>query len=341
MNSQPNLPISLPCHAIPQPSCRRESDLSEESLIVRTYNHEFSNYDPDFHSYLQVNGNCSGECRQALENTRIVASFVQEYLVDLISSPDLRCQSHININHYYYELERETRRIGSPVFGKSKVNACWSKANNRRAFFGRTYGQNSGSYASSLTVVAHEFGHMLNEKIINLRYQDESGALDESYADIFAILVANRNQSDNCNRQEDWNWNIGGEAETSIGTVRNLQNPSLYGQPEHWDNWVNTKRDHGGVHDNSGIHNKAIYELLISLDHNGNYLIDIGSATELFYGALLLLLKCKSREGFYEPTFLDSRHAMDSHAKTQFESDPERMQQVREAITSAFDTVGV
>jgi len=106
---------------------------------------------------------------------------------------------------------------------------------------------------------------------------------------------------------------------------------------------VNTRSDHGGVHRNSGIHNKAVYELLISRDYNNHYLLDISLAAELFYGALLILLKFKSSDGFYEPTFLDSRNAIYTFATTQFESelDQTKMEQIRSAITSAFDSVGV
>jgi Zn-dependent metalloprotease len=323
MNSQANTPIFPPCHAIP-PSCQRDDELSEESLTICTYNHQFKNrYDSDFNSYLEVNGNCSGECQQALNNAQIVARFVQINL----PSERLNYTSRININRDFF---------------KQPVSAVWSGA-DECAFFGRTGGKNSGSYASSLTVVAHEFGHMLNEKKINLKYEYESGALDESYADIFAILVSNRDQPDDCIREDFWNWNIGGESGTNITIVRNLQNPSLYDQPEHYDHWVNTRSDHGGVHRNSGIHNKAVYELLISRDYNNHYLLDISLAAELFYGALLILLKFKSSDGFYEPTFLDSRNAIYTFATTQFESelDPTKMEQIRSAITSAFDSVGV
>jgi Zn-dependent metalloprotease len=323
MNSQPNPLIPLPCHAT-SPSCQGENE--QGNLTVCTYNHQFRNiYDSDFESYLIVNGNCSGECQQALNNTQIVAEFVQNN-VGLPLKNSLNYTSRINVN---CDCNDE------------QVLAFWSPDGD--AYFGKIDGQDSASYANSLTVVAHEFGHMLNYQIINLNYQYESGALDESYADIFAILVANREQTNDCNREENWNWKIGEEAETSIGTFRNLQNPPLYDQPEHWDNWVNTKRDHGGVHDNSGIHNRAAYELLISKDHNGNYLFDIASAANLFYGALLQLLVFKSRGYFSEPTFLDSRKAMNSQAKKQFEDDPdpEKMERVKDAIKRAFDSVGV
>jgi Zn-dependent metalloprotease len=323
MISQPNPPIPLPCHAT-SPSCQGEDVLSD------IYNHQFrSVYDSNFYSCLEVNGNCLGECQQALKNVDIVARFVQTNLSLEQLKEKLNYTSRINVNR---------------GFKNELVVAFWIPS-TECAFFGRTGGQNSNSYANSLTAVAHEFGHMLNKKTINLLYWGESGALDESYADVFAILVSNQdqNQTNDYNRQQDWNWNIGGPARTSIKIFRNLQNPLLYDQPEHWDNWVNTTDDNGGVHYNSGIHNRAVYELLISRDHNGNYLFDIGSAAELFYQALLRLNRFlePNKDGSYEPTFLDSRKAMVLAAQTQFGSRPEQMRQVTDAIASAFDSVGV
>ncbi|MFM7440321.1 MAG: M4 family metallopeptidase, partial [Snowella sp.] len=311
-----------------------EDELSKGSPIIRTYNHKFRDiiYVSDFNSYLNVNGNCSGDCQQALNNAQIVAEFFQTNLPSEI----LNYISRINVD--YYRDEKGNIRTAT---------ALWSGA-NKCAFFGRTYGQDLGSYASSLTVVAHEFGHMLNENRINLNYQGESGALDESYADIFAILVANREQTNDCNRGENWNWNLGegvGYEHNSNSSLRSLQGRlrDFYG-----DYYPQTMSDYNpdkSIHFNSCIHSRAVYELLISRDHNNNYLLDISSATKLFYGALLKLKTSlePNRYGSYEPTFLDSRNEMYSRAWTQFKDDPdpEKMEQVRNAIKRAFDSVGV
>lgn len=71
-------------------------------------------------------------------------------------------------------------------------NACWL---GDRAQI--VYGQqltDSGelrSYALAKDVVAHEMTHGLIQFTANLKYQGESGALNESYADIFGIIISN------------------------------------------------------------------------------------------------------------------------------------------------------
>ncbi len=193
-------------------------------------------------------------------------------------------------------------------------------------------------------IVAHEFTHALTswtvefnpltKKATGLDYINQSGALDESYADIFAILIANQNESD----IGQWNWNIGSGFGHNGAAVRNLQHPGNCAepQPEHMDNYLNApeNNDHGGVHHNSGIHNKAAYNLLTSQDNQGNYLFDVTSAAQLFYLALTRLSK--------RSDFIGSRRAIQQSAKTLFgQESPELKEQIRDAIALSFDRVGV
>lgn len=113
-------------------------------------------------------------------------------------------------------------------------------------------------------VVTHELVHAVTRETANLTYADESGALNESYSDVFGELVY-------LNPSTPW---IHGEvwASTAVnlpGAQRNMRNPGATGfsaQPGTMDGYCYrgsaclanlTNEDNGGVHINSGIPNRA------------------------------------------------------------------------------------
>ncbi|MBI5193940.1 MAG: M4 family metallopeptidase [Nitrospirae bacterium] len=118
-------------------------------------------------------------------------------------------------------------------------------------------------------VVTHELFHAVTRETANLTYADESGALNESYSDVFGELVY-------LNAATPW---IHGEVWASAavnlpGARRNMRNPGAAGfsnQPGTMDgdcyrgsacltnfaNNNNNNDDAGGVHINSGIPNRA------------------------------------------------------------------------------------
>jgi Zn-dependent metalloprotease len=118
-----------------------------------------------------------------------------------------------------------------------------------------------------LDVVGHEFTHGVIEASADLIYENQPGALNESYADVFGALI------------DRDNWTIGEEVIKSPPYprpyLRSLEDPNaggLYdarnplagvGQPatmREYANLPNTRRaDNGGVHINSGIPNRAAY----------------------------------------------------------------------------------
>ncbi|MGC9331004.1 MAG: M4 family metallopeptidase, partial [Bacteroidales bacterium] len=122
----------------------------------------------------------------------------------------------------------------------NNVNAFW----NGEAM---TYGD--GDTASGITplttidISAHEITHGLTSYTCNLVYQDESGALNEAFSDIFGATVefyAVPAYSD---------WTIGED----IGvTFRSLADPNAYNKPDTYQGnyWVTDASDNGGVHTN-------------------------------------------------------------------------------------------
>lgn len=120
-----------------------------------------------------------------------------------------------------------------------------------------TYGDGNGSSITSLTaldITGHEIAHGLTTNSANLVYQDEPGALNESFSDIFGAAV------EKFARPNNNNWLIGED----IGSViRSMDNPSQYGDPDTYfgNNWFTGPGDNGGVHTNSGVQNKWFYIL--------------------------------------------------------------------------------
>ena len=94
-----------------------------------------------------------------------------------------------------------------------------------------------------------------------LDYLGESGALNESYSDIFGILIANFSQPDvDAMGLADRR----GAGQHGL-PLRDLSDPPRRGQPGHMRDYQDLRHgtcDQGGVHANSGIHNKAAYNLL-------------------------------------------------------------------------------
>jgi Zn-dependent metalloprotease len=128
------------------------------------------------------------------------------------------------------------------------------------------------SLARHLDIVAHELTHGVIEATCNLVYREESGALNESFSDIFGVIVKNAVKRPDADPR-DWEWEIGpGLGETTKKPLRDLSNPKRTGDPGHIkDMWTlnpgeqpNEHNDDGYVHSNSNIHNKAAYNLLVA-----------------------------------------------------------------------------
>ncbi len=155
--------------------------------------------------------------------------------------------------------------LGSPIYsyvhaGVGYVNAFWNG-------FAMTYGDGDGiGYGPlvALDICGHEIAHGVTQFSANLFYEMESGALNESFSDIFGEMVENHATGSN-----DWQMGtdigIGGS-----GAIRSMNNPNLYGQPDTylgdywWDNVgcnPTPYNDFCGVHYNSGVQNKWFYIL--------------------------------------------------------------------------------
>jgi Zn-dependent metalloprotease len=106
---------------------------------------------------------------------------------------------------------------------------------------------------------------------LQLIYQGQSGALNESISDCMGSLVMQyaRNQT-----AEEASWLIGAdivgpELKPALRSMKEPGNANPYDdQPASMADYVNTAEDNGGVHTNSGIPNHAFYVIATTLGGN-------------------------------------------------------------------------
>jgi Zn-dependent metalloprotease len=122
-------------------------------------------------------------------------------------------------------------------------------------------------------VTAHEVAHGVTEYTADLIYQNESGALNESFSDIFGEFVDQINGAGNDSPLVKW---LMGEDIPGIGAIRDMSNPPAYGDPDRTSTFVCTSSDNGGVHTNSGIPNKAAFLMVDGGSFNGRTVTGIG-----------------------------------------------------------------
>ncbi len=179
-------------------------------------------------------------------------------------------------------------------YSNNYVNAFWDGTR-------MTYGDGDGvNYFPlvSLDICGHELSHGVTQYSANLTYSNESGALNESFSDIFGECIENFADGPN-------DWLMGDDIGPggSGGAFRSMANPNLYGDPDtyHGTYWYSGSADNGGVHTNSGVQNKWFYILSqgeSGTNDNGNAYnvtgIGIDNAAAIAYRNLTVYLTSSS-----------------------------------------------
>jgi bacillolysin/neutral peptidase B len=191
------------------------------------------------------------------------------------------------------------------------------------------------SICVDLDVVAHEMFHGVTDNTSRLEYANQSGALNESYPDIFGIIVTNFDKPNT----DDWNWKLGERLDTDGRPFRDMSDPASLGQPAKMSEFrvlPNSPRgDFGGVHINSGIHNKAAHLILTAKDASGEAVLTPMEAAAIFYLAVSQRLSRTSQ-------FADSRRAVVESALSLFLDLPVAKKKAKiAAIDDAFDAVEI
>ncbi len=205
--------------------------------------------------------------------------------------------------------------------GSDMDNAFW---NGAAMFYGNGNQAFNFPLQRALDVAGHEMSHGVIQGTANLEYQGQSGAMNESFADIFGAMID----------RDDWQ--IGEDITNpnyiSTGALRSLSDPNNGGsslsnpgwQPKtmaEYQNLPNTPQgDNGGVHINSGITNYAYYLFATEVGKD---------KAELIYFRALDVYLVKSSQ------FVDLRNAV-----VQASNDLYGSTEVN-AANAAFDAVGI
>ena len=145
-----------------------------------------------------------------------------------------------------------------------------------------------------LDIMGHEFTHAIVQYTADLVYETQSGALNESFADVFAVMID----------RDDWHLFEDNSASPPLPVpwLRDMQDPSLdgdynpkkprsgFGQPTFMSEYANLPNsrdgDWGGVHVNSGIPNHVLYLAATASSKE--------AAEQIWYRALAAYLTPKS-----------------------------------------------
>ena len=155
--------------------------------------------------------------------------------------------------------------LGTVHYGQDYDNAFWD---GERMIFGDGDGTYFNRFTISVDVIGHELTHGVTGAEVNLDYEGQSGALNESVSDVFGSLVKQYAASETAAAAD---WLIGEGLFTSRvsgAALRSMKAPgTAYAdpvlgtdpQPDSMSGYVDTDEDNGGVHINSGIPNRAFY----------------------------------------------------------------------------------
>jgi Zn-dependent metalloprotease len=157
-------------------------------------------------------------------------------------------------------------RLESTVhYGVHYDNAQW---NGRQMLYGDGDGKYFNRFTAALEVIGHELAHGVTQHTARLQYENQSGALNEHFSDVFGILVKQHAHGQTAAKSD---WLIGkglftrrvhGAAVRSMKAPGTAYDDPIIGrdpQPAHMRDYRTMRYDNGGVHVNSGIPNHAFY----------------------------------------------------------------------------------
>jgi len=170
------------------------------------------------------------------------------------------------------------------------ANAFW---NGTQMVYGDTY-------ASADDVVGHELTHAVTERTANLFYYAQSGAMNESFSDIFGETIDLTSSVGGGNDAAGVRWDMG--EDLPIHALRNMMDPNLHSDPGRMSDslyfkcsesgYTGATADRGGVHGNSGVPNHAYALMVDGGTYNGQAVTAIGTtkAAKIEYRALTTYL---------------------------------------------------
>ncbi|WP_440603917.1 M4 family metallopeptidase [Bacillus sp. GB_SG_008] len=244
---------------------------------------------------------------------------------------DAHYYAGVTYNYYKNTFNRNSYNdAGAPLkstvhYGKNYNNAFW---NGSQMVYGDGDGSTFIAFSGGIDVVGHELTHAVTEYSSNLIYQNESGALNEAFSDIFGTLIEYYD-----NRNPDWE--VGEDIYTpgqAGDALRSMSDPTKYGDPDHYSKRYTGTSDNGGVHTNSGIINKAAYLLANGGTHYGVTVNGVGKdkVGAIYYRANTVYLTESA-------TFSQARAALVQAAADLYGANSAEVA----AVKQSYDAVGV
>jgi bacillolysin len=216
-------------------------------------------------------------------------------------------------------------------------NAFWWR---RKMWYGQvTRDGRLVSLSRFLDVIGHELTHGVIETTSNLAYVTQSGALNESFADVAGVIISNWYMAPDRHDVDTWNWEIGAGLRDDGRPLRDFSDPSRLGHPKHMNQFRNLPpgqqphdgNDWGWVHFNSNIHNKAVHNLL-TMKKAGARVFTVEDVAILTYLGMARLSRLA--------TFPEALQAVVDVGQTYFGGSPDKEKKL-DAIREAYKLVGI
>lgn len=274
---------------------------------------------------------------------------VSQTTANWVGSNRAAVTAHVNAQRVHDFYKGVLQRNGIDDAGMtlvSVVNCTWQPAPGARGWANAVwyekkmwYGQNADasgrlvSMSRYLDVIAHELTHGVVEFSSALIYRGESGALNESFADVFGVIINNWYRAPSPRDVNTWNWEIGPAFRADGAPLRDLSDPTRTDDPDKYADRYLGLRDYGGVHTNSGINNKAVFNLLTGRDASGAFNFSVEDAALALYLCLTRLPP--------QATFSDARAGLIAVTSTVFSGNLAERDRKVAAIGAAYDAVGV
>ncbi|WP_293894589.1 M4 family metallopeptidase [Flavobacterium sp.] len=145
-----------------------------------------------------------------------------------------------------------------------------------------SYGDGVNKPFTAIDICGHEIGHAVCTYTVNLAYQNQSGAMNEGYSDIWGACIEHFGKTGNFSGVPAASvWKIG--EDITSGGLRSMVTPNTNGDPDCFQgtNWKvtgdegtcipsGTSNDYCGVHSNSGVMNRWFYVLTMGASGTNN-----------------------------------------------------------------------
>ncbi|WP_151082086.1 M4 family metallopeptidase [Nocardioides cynanchi] len=221
----------------------QDVDLVERlDRVVCDYDNGYHVDSPCDHGFARTESDppsASADVNSAFDLAGVVSDFYQQ--IGGIDLTDL-----IGIDVAGQKKLASSVRICLPGAECPLQNAFW---NGVQMFYG-------DGFAGADDVVGHEMTHGVIQHNANLLYWGQSGAINESLADVMGEIIDHRHPGPGDSASS---WTIG--EDLPIGAIRSIEDPPLLGQPDTMTSplYAGGIDDNGAVHTDSGVGNKAFY----------------------------------------------------------------------------------